>query len=161
MPMTIAAVPAFVFGLALSLIPCCCCTNPPGAVFGGLAAFVARDRDQTLEPGQGFLVAFLGSGVGSLLAAMVRVLRFGARERAEFEEQFQAGSEEFFRSYREENPDVTEGDLAALQDVLDGMFDFYMSPFSTATEALSTMVLAGLFGLVGFAFARRRRAPQA
>jgi hypothetical protein len=153
LPMALAAVPALMFGIAGGLFGCCCCTELPGTLFAGAAAFVARDRDPSLRQGQAFLIGAVGNGIGTLVAAIVRVASFGPEMRRTLEDAFDQAREEI----RAQNPAASPELLEQQDQVLEFVQGFFMSPVSNLVLAMLTMLVAGVMGLIGFAIAGRRR----
>jgi hypothetical protein len=137
-------------GQALPVLPvqfaacCCCCVGfvPSGFV----PAFLAARRDRYLTAGQGFAVAFIAVGLGTIPCALVDSLRAARVDR------------QFLRDAVVAAQDGVPAEEQLSEEGLENLTDFLVSvlPFMPAVQAAVTIVLAGLVGMLTVGFAKRR-----
>lgn len=136
-------------GQALPVLPvqfaaCCCCAGsflPSGFV----PAFLAARRDPHLTAGQGFAVAFIAVGLGTIVWAVIGALSASSHDPQLIRDAVAAAQ------------DGAPADQRLSGEELDQLTDFLVSilPFVPAVQAAVTTVLAGLAGMLTVGFAKR------
>jgi len=131
--------------LPIQFAACCCCLGafiPSGSV----PAFLAARRDRYLTAGQGFAVAFIAVGLGTIPCALVDSLRAARVDR------------QFLRDAVVAAQDGVPAEEQLSEEGLENLTDFLVSvlPFMPAVQAAVTIVLAGLVGMLTVGFAKRR-----
>jgi hypothetical protein len=131
---------------ALQLAGCCCCLA--GFLpYGAVPAWIAARRDPWLTAGQGFAVAFIAVGLGSIAWALLAAGMTAAVD--------QDALRQGFRDAQEGLPD----EQRLSQEQVEAMVDFARRalPYVPALHAAVTTVLAGFVGMLTVGIARGRR----
>ena len=120
----------------------------------------AKDRDQSLTAGQGFIVAFISVGLGSLLAAVPRILTYGPEARRLVEE-FRDEILQQIRNEAENDPNFTPEQIAETEMAIKLLMDPDTVAYFPVINAVTMTLAAGILGFLGYAFASRRTNAQA
>lgn len=134
----------------LQMAACCCCAA--GFLpYGVLPAWIAVRRDPRLTGGQGFAVAFIAVGLGTIVWAALVASAESAVDPATLRESLEQAREGMPADQRMSDEDLTQM-VDAVQELL---------PFLPALYAVVTTVLAGFVGMITVGMVRRRRrAPR-
>jgi hypothetical protein len=137
-------------GQALPVLPvqfaacCCCCVGfvPSGFV----PAFLAARRDPHLTAGQGFAVAFIAVGLGTIFWTLL-----GATSASGYDPQL-------IRDAVVAAQDGVPAEQQLSAEELEELTAFLVTvlPFVPAVQAAVTTVLAGIAGMITVGFAKRR-----
>lgn len=122
---------------------CCltCCLGSTGIPGGVAAALMAASRDPRVRWGQGFVVAFLASGVGGLPIGFLTAMDppvLSDEQRTTMREGFQ------------EQPEMTEEQIGQIIELAADVYP--MLPFF---NVLAVIVVGGLAGMVTAGFVNR------
>lgn len=127
---------------------CCCCaveTLPIGAV----PAWLAARQDRRLRPAQGFAVAFIAAGLGSVVVAFVLFLQMRGMDTGEVRESVRAALEQ---------ANATSGTGALTREEIDRYAGAVVElfRFAPAIMATATTLLAAVVGMITVNVVRRR-----
>ncbi len=138
-------------GIPSASTPAQCCCSIAFVPFGALPAWLAFRRDRRLTPGQGFAVAFIAVGLGSVLWAGSMVLTHGMPE-------FDAAG---LRKTLEEQEQKKPENERVPQEQVDRVIAFMQQVWSfvPAVVALLLTVFGGLSGLITASILRSRAPP--
>lgn len=133
---------------SVALTSACCCAA--GFLpYGFLPAWIATRRDPRLTPGQGFAVAFIGVGLGTVVWAVLNTPSFQQVDPALLREWFETAQEGMPVEQRRSKEEI------------DQMFETTRAliPYVPAIYATVTTLLAGFVGMLTVRIVRGRARP--
>ena len=132
-----------------AMVAACCCVG--GFLpYGLLPTWVALRRDPSLTAGQGFSVAFIAVGIGTIFWAGIVAWNFEPVDPELLRQAFQDAQQSVPKDDR-----MTDAQIQELVD-LSGR----MMPFLPAVYATITSLLGGLVGLILVAISRGSNRPE-
>ena len=132
---------------AVQVALCCCCAAQPVPI-GVLPAWLAARRDRRLTPGQGFAVAFIAAGLGSVTVAFVQFMAIRGTDTEAWRESFVSALNK-----AREAGGGSELTREQVESLADSLVEFL--PLFPAIVATLITLLAALVGMVTVRVMRR------